>query len=478
MEQLLSIGIDIGTATTQIVFSRLQVENTASSFAPPKAEIIEKQVVYRSNIHLTPLSSPTLIDANAVRAIVSDEFRLAGFSPGDVQTGAVIVTGETACKENAQTVLRELSGFAGQFVVYTAGPDLEALIAGQGSGAQSYSKRNHCTVANLDIGGGTTNIAVFDCGEAVACGSLDIGGKLVRIDKTGGISYISPRARIVADDLGERLAVGDMASVSVLSRITDHMNDVLEQVLGFRDPKELATALVTEKSAPLQIGIPIDALCFSGGVADCIQKAQPPLSYGDIGVLLGQSLAHGIVQKASCITPAETIRATVIGAGIHTLRVSGGTINYDANVLPVRNVPVLYLKSRELEAALNGAFDLAGKMRWMLEQSSAENILLGFDGPHSPSYGWLQNAAKCIGNAAREALHDNAPILVAVGADIAKALGQQIDGYLKGTRPVVCVDGVTLHAGDYVDIGTPLLDGVTLPVVVKTLLFGGKGAGV
>ena len=142
-ETVLSVGIDIGTSTTQLVFSSLTIENVASVAAIPRITVVDKRVVYRSDIHFTPLLSPTTIDADGVRRIVEQEYARADVDRNAISAGAVIITGETARKENAETVLRSLSGLAGNFVVATAGSDLESILAGKGAGAGSFSRRKH-----------------------------------------------------------------------------------------------------------------------------------------------------------------------------------------------------------------------------------------------------------------------------------------------------------------------------------------------
>ncbi|MGL5085887.1 MAG: ethanolamine ammonia-lyase reactivating factor EutA, partial [Clostridium sp.] len=153
-EELLSVGIDIGTSTTQLVFSKLIIENIASNFTIPRISIVDKEIVYRSDIYFTPLISLTEIDAEGVKDIVDTEYKKSGINKADIKTGAVIITGETARKENANDVLHTLSGFAGDFVVATAGPDLESIISGKGAGAHIYSKEHSTSVVNIDIGGG------------------------------------------------------------------------------------------------------------------------------------------------------------------------------------------------------------------------------------------------------------------------------------------------------------------------------------
>ena len=138
-EVILSVGIDIGTSTTQLIFSRLTIENRASSYTVPRIDIVDKEVIYRSKIYFTPLRSATEIDAEAVKQIVREEYQAAGMTPEMLRTGAVIITGETARKENANEVLEALSDLAGDFVVATAGPDLESVLSARGAGILGFS---------------------------------------------------------------------------------------------------------------------------------------------------------------------------------------------------------------------------------------------------------------------------------------------------------------------------------------------------
>ena len=123
-ERLKSIGLDVGTTSTQLVLSELVIENRASNFAVPEMEISSREVLYKSPVYLTPQTSGELVDGDALRKIVEHEYQCAGIRREDVDTGAVIITGETSRKENARRVLDALSEFAGDFVVATSGPDL------------------------------------------------------------------------------------------------------------------------------------------------------------------------------------------------------------------------------------------------------------------------------------------------------------------------------------------------------------------
>lgn len=476
MPDILSVGIDIGTSTTQLVFSQITMENTTGYFTVPRVSIVDKQVIYKSNVHITPLTTPVLIDGEAIREIVAKEFQQAGFTPADVDTGAVIITGESARKENAAAVLDKLSGFAGEFVVSTAGPDLESIIAGKGSGAFQYSLDNNCTAVNLDIGGGTTNIVLFDNGDTVSKGCLDIGGRLIRLTKDLTVERVSPAAAHVAEAVGVTLTPGKRTTLEDLTRITDKMADLLAQAMFLKPQEPLLRKIQTPESSWLDLqGVKIDRICFSGGVADCMTSdAADPVPFGDIGILLGRSIARGeLVGTIPSIQGVETIRATVVGAGTYTTSISGSTITYANEIFPMKSVPALKLSLQEQANCFEGHADfLAGKIRWFLEQSSAEILILALPGKLDPSYDELKNLAASLSQGMDQGLPVGAPVLVVLEQDIAKALGVLMETQLQGRRKVACIDGIKVEQGDYIDLGRPVMNGLVIPVVVKTLLFG------
>ena len=185
---LRSVGLDVGTTSTQMIFSELTVENKASVFAVPEMEIARRDIRYRSPVYFTPLLDESHVDAEALRELVAEEYRKAGIRRESVDTGAIIITGETSRKENARAVLDALSDFAGEFVVATAGPDLESVLAAKGAGAVDYSQRTGKTVLHMDIGGGTSNIALIRDGKIERTGCLNVGGRLLKFDGGGTIT--------------------------------------------------------------------------------------------------------------------------------------------------------------------------------------------------------------------------------------------------------------------------------------------------
>lgn len=155
----------------------------------------------------------------------------------------------------------------GNFVVTTAGPDLESIISGRGAGAETYSEQENCTVANFDIGGGTTNLSVFRCGELVDKTCLDIGGRLICYDKDKRLTYVSPRWKSLIRKWFNMDFLVNQTKVSyeTLKEVTDLMAETLVQVLE-RDGRKLTEQILTSGARlPESIG---KVVCsFSGGVA-------------------------------------------------------------------------------------------------------------------------------------------------------------------------------------------------------------------
>ena len=340
--ELLSVGIDLGTSTTQVILSRLRLENSAGAFAVPRVEIVDKEVVYRSPVHFTPLVSDTRLDGAKIREIVEQEYRAAGVTPDMLQTGAVIITGETARKENAREVLEALAGLAGDFVVATAGPDLESVLAARGAGADKLSERERCCLLHYDIGGGTSNLALLDRGKLLSTGCLDVGGRLVKV-KDGKVAYVSEKVRRAFPEL----AVGGQASPEALQKAADAMAEALLEAGGLKPPGRWLEHFITHKTAELTAKP--TCFSFSGGVADCVWS--PPsndFAYGDMGPILGKTIRRRFEEAgARLLRGAETIRATVVGAGSHATELSGSTIFYRGVEFPLKNLPVVRLEEGE-----------------------------------------------------------------------------------------------------------------------------------
>ena len=476
-EKILSVGIDIGTSTTQVVFSKLQMDNAGGYFSVPRVAIVDKEVVYKSEVYMTPLKTDVLIDTDALRDIVAAEFRKAGYRPEDTDSGAVIITGESARKENSDAVLKSLSDFAGDFVVSAAGPDMESLIAGKGSGAWQYSMDHHCRVANLDIGGGTTNVVLFEDGETLARGCLDIGGRLICMNPQGIITKVSPAAAVMAQAAGVSVSVGDRCDELKLTAVTRQMAAALNAYLGVgtKDIDASLRQIKTPGSSDFPVPEKVQAVFFSGGVADLIyHESADTWAYGDIGVLLGRAIRESrLFTDFQKMEPGETIRATVVGAGTYTTTISGSTITYSDDIFPLKNIPVIKLDEELQEACFAGETEpVIRRIQWVLGQNDEEHFILAMPGKRNPGYMEMKRASASIRQIMDRVQPPGEPILLVIESDIAKAMGQMIRQQPDLKRQVVAIDSIHVEDGEYVDMGKPMMNGMVIPVVVKTLIFG------
>ncbi|MCI1172078.1 ethanolamine ammonia-lyase reactivating factor EutA [Enterococcus faecalis] len=470
-ETLLTVGIDLGTSTTQLVLSELTVENFASAFTVPRISISDKKVIYQSDIIFTPLLNQSEIDAEPIKAFVAEQYRQAGIHKQDIQMGAVIITGETARKSNANNVLRALSGYAGDFVVATAGPDLESIIAGKGAGAQTYSETKRKPVVNLDIGGGTTNLAVFKDGEVIDTACFDIGGRLIKLDQQQKITYIAPKIQEIINKKGLTLHLGDQATEQNLLPIISELVAVLENSIGLGTQSPFYQLLVTNH--PLRKGEELPIVTFSGGVADCLNTTSTNLfKYGDIGLLLGKYLRKSLIfSEKEVLESAETIRATVVGAGSHTAEISGSTIAYREQILPVKNIPILKLAQEDETLTVTELGQrIQEKLNWHRIEETPQ-IALAIRGMSNPTFADIQRYGQGIVEGLASLVAEQIPIIVMVDEDMAKALGHALSAHLPKDYPFICLDSVKVENGDYVDIGLPVAEGAVLPVIVKTLVF-------
>ena len=448
MAELLSLGLDVGTTTTQLILSELTVENRAGAFSVPELDITARKIRYKSPVHFTPMLDENRVDAESLRQLVDREYEAAGVSRQQVDTGAIIITGETSRKENARQVLNSLSDFAGEFVVATAGPHLESLLAAKGAGSVEQSRNG--PLLHMDIGGGTSNLALLEDGKTLRTGCLNVGGRLLKFDGEGRVTYVSPVLRGLT-----QLKPGDKAGEEEVYEVARLLTNALEMAAGLRPADDLLSRLSTaEAGTPFEPAPPGTAVCFSGGVADCIRQDHPWLQFGDLGPVLGRCIRESLFRGKYSLGQ-ETIRATVIGAGCHSTQLSGSTVFCRGVSLPVKDLPVVCFSQAEQES---------DQLSRLIDDRCAQQDktpVLSFPGS-TGNYQQICRLAEGIAGA------KVSPLYVSVVQDMAKALGQALSLRCPD-RGVLCLDRLQLEEGSYLDVGQPV--GPAFPVVIKTLIL-------
>src|SRR6185503_2519745 len=339
---LTSVGIDVGTATSQILFSQLVLRRLGRELSS-RFVVTERDTLYLSPVHLTPyIAGRERIDDQALGQLVDSAYREAGLSPRNVDTGAIILTGEAIRRDNARAIADLFAAQRGNFVCATAGHNFEAQLAAHGSGAVTHSAEKQCRVLNIDIGGGTTKLAVAERGRVLGTAAFHIGGRLLATDLASTITTLEPGGQLLARQAGFDWQVGSRVTTPAIEQVASHMAQAILSLTTDDKPKdEFAQLWLT---APLSGAKNYDAVIFSGGVGEYVYGRESQ-SFGDLGAPLGSALRQAIANNAFAwpLVPArECIRATVMGAAQHTVQVSGNTIHRtDESLLPQKNLQVL-----------------------------------------------------------------------------------------------------------------------------------------
>ena len=466
---ILSVGVDVGSSTSHLVFSKLLLKKDEQS-ATRRFKIRQRQIVYEGRIINTPISNDKTIDIKKLTKFFKAEYKQVGIDPKDIQTGAVIVTGESARKKNARQIAEALSNDAGKFVAATAGPNFESLIAAMGSGSAARSKAERKTILSCDIGGGTSNIAVIKNGQTLSTSCISVGGRLLGVGSNGKIWRIDPPARKVMQHLGLNHKIGDRISGADIKRIAATFGKVLFEVITGPAKSRLARQLMLTDH--LQFPDRIDEYSFSGGVAELMYGGFN--HYDDIGKVLADHI-NTLTPRfaADVVEPANKIRATVIGAGAYSLSISGSSCFMDDQLaFPFRNVPVIRvdfdssnLNFEHMVSQINAAFRRFDRVE------GEDVVALYFQDPVRASYPQLELFARSIEAAHANSIKKGIPIILIFGTDIACGVGNVIRRETDLKSNLLTLDELTLADGDWVDIGEPLVGGQVFPVTVKSLVF-------
>lgn len=467
-----SVGVDIGTTTTQLIFSRLGMVNRAPVTQVPRYEFIERAITFQSPVIRTPLTEEGIVDVQRVQEFIDLQMKEAQLTLDDIETGAIIITGETSKARNARDTVMDLATKLGDFVVATAGPNLESVIAGRGSGAGEYAKQHHARVLNIDIGGGTSNYVIFESGKTVETACLNVGGHLLETDSNGRVSKIHDPVRgVIAELFGQQLTA-EQLDVAKLEKIADRMAELIVEAIDGCHSELCSSLLMTPA---LMSDQRLDAVFLSGGVGDCFYQLQDgelaAFGWQDMGVLLARSLASNArLAQYRIKKPAHTLQATVIGAGTYTLSLSGSSIWLNTDDLPIKNIPVLQpnIDWQHAPSAVSEQIVNAGHR---LDLNLTEDrYAIAFDATMPVSYQVVSSSAQQLADFYRQHGNHNAPLIIVTENDLGKVLGMELQPLINPQQLLV-IDEVRTGEGDYIDIGQSFFGGQVVPLTIKSLAF-------
>lgn len=468
--RLRTVGIDIGSSTTHLMFARLVLERDGVRLSS-RYQVVERSVTYESDIHLTPYSDPDTIDVERVGGYLRSDYAAAGITPAEIDTGAVIITGEAALKHNASRIIELFAEDAGRFVCAIAGPHLEGSLAAHGSGAVTVSAGR--TILNVDVGGGTTKLSVITDGRVSDSAAVSVGARLVAWDDDGRVTrverslgrYVNPLPR-----LGDEVAALPLREIA--GRMADDLVVLIRSlVVGEVIPERLDAIHVT---TPLSACRPIEAITFSGGVSEYMSRDVPRRS-DDLGPQLADELWTRAQETGVGVErAAKGIRATIIGASQYTVQVSGNTISVSAHdVLPLRNVPVIPVeftrrpwRVQEWHRQIVAGLERAGL------QDGRDLFALGIRWSEDVDHSSLSRFCVGVTSALPWTIRQRErPLILVIDEDVAGLVGATLREEHDVSCPVVALDQIDLEEWSYIDIGAVQEDRNVVPVVVKSLVF-------
>ncbi len=472
---LRSAGIDIGSTTSHLMFSEIVLRRQGISLSS-RFQIVRKKVIYESPILITPFLDGNIIDTAKLSEFVNNAYNGSGMKPEEIDTGAVIVTGEAMRKDNAQAIAMMFSAQAGKFVCAAAGHHLEAKMAAYGSGAVEISGQgsggSH-NIMNIDVGGGTTKFGIARNGSVVDTAAINVGARLFVLDDDGRLIRLETPGQLLLDRLGIKLKLGDKMSPDIQHQVCHRLAACVVEVIRNQTPSPLTRELMV--TSPLKFKEPVQHLIFSGGVSEYIYGHETR-NFGDLGAVLGEEI------RAACFSTgfphpvhqgAERIRATVIGASQYTVQVSGSTIFLSKpSILPLRNLQVVaphldhsgadpqHISEHILESFKN------------LDSAPGENpVALAIHWKLGPAYEGLKGLCQGIVTAMSPATSKGFPLVLVFDADIGRLVGHILSQEFKIPSEVLSIDGIELQDFDFVDIGELMPEAQVVPVVIKSLVF-------
>ena len=471
---LVTVGIDIGSSGTQVIFSRINLRRYGEDLTS-RYYVVSRETLFQSPVALTPYASDERIDDVALGAIIEEAYAAAGVAPRDIDTGVVILTGEALRRENAEAIAALLAEQGGDFVTATAGHHMESMLAAYGSGASKLSYDQSKRILNVDIGGGTTKLGIVENGDVTVTAALHIGGRLQVVDDIGRLVRLDPAGKFHARQAGFFWSRGDVLSPAQLDKVAPSMADLLVAALTQRPlPHALEPLYLTDPIADFGR---IDGIMFSGGVGEYVYGREDR-DFGDMGRRLGRAIRARIDAGAlpwPLLPAGECIRATALGASEYSVQLSGNTsyISKPGELLPRRNLQVLqpsYVCEESIDADKLAKAIRAHFIAFDLIEGEGE-VALALRWRGAPSYERILAFAEGIRHGLATTIERRKPLYIMLDGDVAQTLGAILREELLIESEILAIDGLVLRDFDYIDLGRIRMPSFTVPVTIKSLLF-------
>ena len=465
--KLTSVGVDIGSSTSHLVFSRLELSQEGTRYVVKKRTVLSE-----SEILLTPYTDDLTIDTERLGRFINQQYEHAQLKREDVDTGALILTGVAVRRRNSRAIAELFAEEAGRFVSVTAGDGLETTMAAHGSGAVARSGREDAVVLNIDVGGGTSKIAVCAGGRVREVTAIDVGARLLAMDGGNAVVRVEEAGRRHGGKVGVELELGQLMTDDTLQAIASEMADRLFDVVNQQELSDETRELL--RLPPLSYRGKVDAVTFSGGVSEFIY-GHADNGFGDMGAILGREIRARVEGLGvPILEPSARIRATVIGASQYTIQVSGSTIFISPpDAVPVRNVPVVSVDFQwddDIDPAkVVAAIDNA--LRRLDLHTGRQPVALAFHWQGSATFARLQAFCGAVVEGLGPVLDKGHPLILVNDGDIGGILGLHFKEEMKLDKPIISVDGIVLQEFDYIDVGALIPSSGAVPVVIKSLVF-------
>jgi len=471
--ELVTVGVDVGSSTSHLMFAKVHLQRLTTALSS-RFVVVNREVLWRSPILLTPYLPNNTIDVGFLQKFIEAGYQEAGLARTDIDSGAVILTGEALKRTNAEAITHLFADEAGKFVTASAGHHMESAMAAHGSGAIALSRKDHNNVLNIDIGGGTTKLGLCHGGRLLATSAIEVGGRLLAFDDDGKLIRIEGSAFIHAKEAGVDLEMGKKLTEDEIRKIARTMVSALIPAVMQQDPEGITKDLTLTEPLPKK-PVP-DFVTFSGGVSEFIYGRETK-DHNDIGRYLAEAMGEALADKRipyKAMDPGQGIRATVIGASQFSVQVSGNTIHIsNEDALPIRNIPVLR-PNVNLEADIDSVKvteEIQQALKRFDYKEGEQPVSLAFQWHGDPLHARLKALADGICGGLPETIKGGQSLVLMLDGDIGKTIGNILTRECGVKADIISIDGVALKEFDFVDIGEMIKPTNVVPLVIKSLLF-------